>query len=282
MRWLHFILSHSIFIAICAAALCFQTALLLQINLSGYLYCFIFFSTICSYNFYWLLSGYAFAGLPIVGTLKKYASNEIVCVVSGIAMLFCLWHLPQLLTIISTSFFLTLLYTIPLLPFKIFYKARKAGLLKTFLLAFTWAFVTVYIPYSQSPNKNTGTLIILFNNRFLFMLMLCIIFDARDTTVDKIRGLQSLTTLIKPTTIKYLMYFIFAVFMLNGIFFRMYYHEAVQIIALLLTGIATAIIYFFSLKKQGYFFYYFLVDGLMLFSAIATYMASICLFCFNK
>ena len=107
------------------------------------------------------------------------------------------------------------------------------------------------------------------------MLMLCIIFDARDTKVDKIRGLQSLTTLVAPATIRYIMGGVFIAYIINGIIFRVYYNEPMQIIALLVTGIVAAVIYFFSLKKQGYFFYYFLVDGLMLFSAIAAYVASI-------
>ena len=107
------------------------------------------------------------------------------------------------------------------------------------------------------------------------MLMLCIIFDARDTTVDKIRGLQSLTTLVKPNVIQYIMIAIFVAYLINGIAFRIYYNEPVQIIALLVTGMIAAVVYVFSLKKQGYFFYYFLVDGLMLFSATAAYVASI-------
>jgi 4-hydroxybenzoate polyprenyltransferase len=102
--------------------------------------------------------------------------------------------------------------------------------------------------------------------------MLCIIFDARDTNVDKIRGLQSLTTLLKPVTVQNIMLAIFITYIINGI---LYYDEPMQIIALLVTGAFTAIVYLLSLKKQGYFFYYFLVDGLMLFSAIAAYVASI-------
>lgn len=275
MRWLQFILSHSIFIAICAVALCFQTAVLLNINLTGYLYAFIFFSTISSYNFYWLLSGYTFSGQSIIPFLHRYYSNAIVLVAGSLGLLYTTLHITDLLPVIGLGLVLTLLYTIPLLPFKIFHVARKAGLLKTFLLAFTWAYVTVYIPYSQTPTGNFITLVMLFNNRFLFMLMLCIIFDARDTNVDKIRGLQSLTTIIKPSTVQYIMFGIFAAFIINGIVLRIYYDEIMQIIALLVTGVITAVVYFFSLKKQGYFFYYFLVDGLMLFSALATYVASI-------
>jgi 4-hydroxybenzoate polyprenyltransferase len=275
MRLLYFILSHSIFIAICAVALCFQTALLLRINLSVYFFAFIFFSTLSSYNFYWLLSGYAFAGQSLIQVLKQYYTNVIVLVLACGGLLFSLVRIPQLLPVIIIGLILTLLYAIPLLPFKIFHLARKAGLVKTFLLAFTWTFVTVYIPYYFAPTVQFSTLLMLFINRVLFMLMLCIIFDARDTNIDKIRGLQSLTTILKPTTVKYIMIAIFAAYIINGIVLRVYYNEPEQIFALLLTGLITAIVYFFSQKKQGYFFYYFLVDGLMLFSALATYVASI-------
>jgi hypothetical protein len=275
MKWLQFILSHSIFIAICAVALCFQTALLLHIDLTRYLYAFIFFSTICSYNFYWLLSAYFFSVKPIPVFLKQYHTNVIVFAVGSIGMIWSIQYIANLLAVISLGMLLTLMYAIPLFPFKVFRIARKAGLLKTFLLAFTWSFVTVYIPYKQTPAGNFITLVMLFNNRFLFMLMLCIIFDARDTKVDKIRGLQSLTTMIKPATVQYIMIAIFAAYIINGIILRAYYDDPVQIIALLVTGVITAVVYFFSLQKQGYFFYYFLVDGLMLFSALATYVASI-------
>lgn len=275
MRLLFFILSHSIFIAICAVALCFQTALLLHINLTGWLYSFVFFSTLCSYNFYWLLSGFAFSGQPVKLFFKKYQTNIIVFFIAAIGLLFSLPHISNLLPVIILGLFFTLLYTIPLLPFKALQFARKAGLLKTLLLAFTWAFVTVYIPYRQVPTASSLTLLLLFNNRFLFMLMLCIIFDARDTKVDKIRGLQSLTTLVAPLTIRYIMGAVFIAYIINGVVFRIFYNEPMQIIALFVTGIVAAVVYFFSLIKQGYFFYYFLVDGLMLFSAMAAYVASI-------
>lgn len=275
MKWLHFILSNSIFIAVCAVALCFQTAILLHISLPGYLYIFIFFSTLCSYNFYWLLSAFSFSGQPLWHVIKRYSSNAVFFALGFLGVLFSLPHIQKLIPVICIGVLLTILYTAPLLPFKIFRIARRAGLFKTFLLALTWAFVTVFIPYQQAPSGNLITLFILFSNRFFFMLMLCIIFDARDTQIDEIRGLQSLTTIISPHNVNYIMYAIFVAYIINGIVLRIYYNEPMQIVALLLTGIVTAIVYFLSLKKQDYFFYYFLVDGLMLFSSLATYVASI-------
>ena len=275
MKLLYFILSHAIFIAVCAVALCFQTSLLLHITLPVELYAFIFFSTICSYNFYWLLSGYAFTKQPVVPYLKLRYSNMLVFFVSAGGMVFFACRIPHLLPVIGISLLLTLLYAVPLMPWRVFHFTRRAGLLKTFLLAFTWAFVTVYIPYRQAISGNILTLVMLFNNRFLFMLMLCIIFDARDTNVDKIRGLQSLTTLVRPAIIRYIMLGIFTVYIINGILLRVYFHEPMQIPALIITGLVTAFVYVLSLKKQGYFFYYFGVDGLMLFSSLASYVASI-------
>jgi len=43
MRWLQFILSHSIFISICAAALCYQTFELLHIPFNYFIYGLVFY-----------------------------------------------------------------------------------------------------------------------------------------------------------------------------------------------------------------------------------------------
>jgi hypothetical protein len=275
MTWLRFIVSHSIFIAVCAAALCFQTALLLQVTLSAWLYSFVFFSTICSYNFYWLLSSYSFVPQKIIFHLRKYYSNSIVLLLSAAGMGISFFQVSALAPVIAVAALLTFLYAVPLLPFKWLQAARKAGLLKTILLAFTWAFITVYIPYVYAGEKESTSLYLLFTIRFLFMLMLCIIFDARDTGIDKIRGLQSLTTLLAPATVKFIMFFLFVMYLVTGVVFRFYFNAPAQIAALLVTGAAVAVAYFYSLKKQGYFFYYFFIDGLMLFSALLTFVASI-------
>ncbi|MFN8252610.1 MAG: hypothetical protein U0V75_12090 [Ferruginibacter sp.] len=275
MKWFRFIVSHSLFIAACAAAQCFQTAILLKADLSYWFYLFVFFSTICSYNFYWLLSSYSFSRGDFMKHLRRYYTNGLVLFFAAAGLLFSLQHLQGLLPVITVSAALTLIYAVPLLPFKSLQFARRAGLLKTALLAFTWAFTVVYIPYSHIHAADTKALLLLFLIRFLFMLMLCIIFDARDTHIDKIRGLESLTTMFRPFTVRLIMVVLFAAYITTGIIYRLHYNETGQIAALLLTGLAVAVTYFLSLKKQGYFFYYFWVDGLMLFSAAITFMVSI-------
>lgn len=275
MRLLYFIVSHSLFIAICAAALCFQTVLLLHVELSVWLYLFVFCATICSYNFYWLLSGWAFSATPLYKYLGAHVSNLVVFFLAAMGVLVSIFFVSAILPAILVAAGLTLLYAVPLLPVKKLQFTRKAGLLKTILLAFTWAFITVLLPYSYAPVHNTQVLLLLFCIRFVFMLLLCIMFDARDTEVDKIKGLQSLTTLVSAQTVRVIILLLFAVYLLLGLIFRYYFNDTPQIIAFLITAVAVAVTYRLSLKKQGYLFYYFIVDGLMLFAAAATFIAAV-------
>lgn len=276
MKWLQFILSHSIFISLCASALCYQTFLLLQIPYNNYTYGLVFFATLCSYNLYWLISKYYFnRDISISQFLIKNFSNSLLCMAAAAGLLYCMIYLPGISPYIGIAVFLTLLYSIPLWPVKSFEFTRRAGFLKTVLLAFTWTYVTVIIPVQQSLFIDNVPVALLFTARFLFMLMLCIIFDSRDIQVDKIHSLRSLATDVSRNTLKIIMAIVFSLYLVCGFFLRYYFGNNPQIIAFLITGIITLLVYRMSLKKQGYFFYYFLVDGLMLFSAIATFVATI-------
>ena len=276
MKWLHFILSHSIFIAVCAVALAFQTAQLLKLDVNLFVYGFIFFATLCSYNFYWILSKLSFAQKKdIPGLLKKETSGYLLLLISAIGLLYCFLQSAIPLHFVVTAVLLTILYAVPLLPISFLQFTRKAGVLKTILLAFTWAYVTVIIPLQKDYWVLDNADLFIITRRFLFMLMLCIIFDNRDKEIDKIRGLHSLATDLKPVIFRFLIYLIFALLFISNFFFRYYGITLSQSIALQVSTIALLVVYFYSNKKQGYLFYYFFVDGMMLFSALATYIAGI-------
>src|SRR6186997_2101526 len=93
MKWLQFILSHSIFVAICAVALSFQTTQLLQLHINPFIYGFIFFATLCSYNFYWILSKLSFAQKAAVPALiKKEKTGFILLVISAAGLMYCFYR----------------------------------------------------------------------------------------------------------------------------------------------------------------------------------------------
>jgi 4-hydroxybenzoate polyprenyltransferase len=164
---------------------------------------------------------------------------------------------------------------LPLLPFSFLQFTRRAGVLKTIILAITWAYVTAFLPLQKTYLQLDHADLFIITRRFLFMLMLCIIFDSRDIAVDKLRGLKSLATELRPAALRFLVYIIFTVLFATNFLFMYYGITFYQSLALQVSTLALLAVYFLSTKKQGYLFYYFVVDGMMLFSALATYIASI-------
>jgi 4-hydroxybenzoate polyprenyltransferase len=279
MRALHFILSHSIFIACCAVGLCFQTNVLLHIAHNEKLYGFIFFSTLCSYNFYWLLSKFYFSSRKFnLLFIKKQFTFFLIFLVAAIGTSYFVLQLQSLLPYILIGIFFTLLYSLPLWPFLFTKKLQHAGFFKTILLSLTWTYVTTFLPMLNVSNSNstpTLSLILLFGTRFFFMLLLCIIFDTRDISIDKINGLHSLATDVSKKKLRIVIVFVYLLHIFIALLFCFYYTNIPQAIAFIFIGIIFWMMYAQSLKNKSYVFYYFAVDGLMLLSAAASFIASL-------
>lgn len=212
-------------------------------------------------------------------TLFVFFRREIVplsiILISAAGMLVCLSHLHLIMYNIVITFFLMLVYSIPLWPLKKIHFVRRIGFVKTILLSLTWAHVTTMIPLQKTISHLMPAEVIIYFCRFVFVLMLCIIFDKRDMAMDKIRGMHSLATDLSGRALHLIMIMLFWLFSFMSAALLKYGIELKQSIGLLITAVLTFIVYLFSRKKQGYFFYYFLVDGLMLFSALITYLLSI-------
>ena len=196
-------------------------------------------------------------------------------IIAGLGMSVTLYFLPIIIAYVAVAVLLTLLYSLPLWPVKFAMQLRKAGFLKTTLLAFTWAYVTVIIPSVPFLFSQRSAVITLFIARFCFMGLLCIIFDMRDMKLDKIHALHSLATDVSKNVLKAIMLLAFVLYFSAGLMVRYHFHDNTQLAAFLITGLVVWMVYHASLKKQGYIFYYFIVDGLMLFSASLTFIASL-------
>lgn len=274
MRWLQFIFSHSLFISFCAAAMCVQTYILTGLTIDYKVCWFVFFSTLASYNFYWLVSKYAFRRNSLTAAfLTAELSYLLLFIVAGFGSLLYALQLPHLWGWISIGALLTLLYSLPLWPFHFVQKTPKPGFLKTVLLAFTWAYVITVLPLGLSSGVDWVEFSLLFTTRFFFMLMLCSIFDMRDAAIDQLHALKTLATSVSPKALQRIMAVTFSLYILAGIAMRWYFSNSAQMAAFTITAAILWWVYRLSLRKQGYLFYYFGVDGLMLFSSIATIVA---------
>ncbi|MEI7471967.1 MAG: hypothetical protein WCJ85_06895 [Chitinophagaceae bacterium] len=276
MNWFRFILSHSIFIAFCAVGLTLQTYQLLQVKQDWYVYGFIFFATLLSYNIYWLLSAYFYQTDNKQSILLKKEAVKLFLVCIAIpAILYCFKSVQFNMGAIIIVVLLSSLYFLPIISFRVFKFSFSMGIYKTIILALVWTLVTALLPLQKALYELNMAEVLLLGNRFMFMLLLCIIFDTRDIAIDQVRGQESLATYFTAKSLFYVVWSLVICLILlnnyyafNGINFK-------QSAALQISLLGTVMGYKYSTTARGYIFYYFFIDGLMLFSALATFIASI-------
>lgn len=252
-----------------------QTLQLLHLPINYDLCCLVFFSTLCSYNFHFLLGALYLHKQFTVIFLWQQKIRLIFFFIGAVGVFFFILPSQINIWLVLIASIFTGLYSLPLLPVNLPSFIKNAGFVKTLLLAFTWTFVTGYLPMHQAGIGIIATLgLLLLFQRFVFMLILCLIFDCRDAASDKIIGLHSLATDFKPVFVNRIFYALFTLLCIVSLL--LYYNglSLQETMALLLITIICFIVYLHSLQKRGYVFYYFWVDGLMILSALFTCLAS--------
>jgi 4-hydroxybenzoate polyprenyltransferase len=236
----------------------------------------VFFATLAAYNTYWMLCKLSNDNKEKrVLTFNAYSGYFILFVASVIAVLDYLWQMPSFFPMVTIASILTFLYLLPVISSVKYRLNKNIGFIKTLLLAFTWSFFTVLIPAYGEINAHLSHVVSLFLMRFFFMLMLCIIFDSRDVSIDKLRNLPSIATDFSKKTLTIIMMFVLGGYVLSSFWLHQFFQNTTYLFLLLSIGALTYIIYLLALKTRGYYFYYFLVDGLMILSSLSLYMATI-------
>lgn len=147
---------------------------------------FVFFSTIVSYNFIRLSKvleiqpeAFHFIKLNIKGILWLTATSLFLTIYFAFSL-----KLKTLLALVP-FFLFTLFYVVPI-PINKNKETvlRSVALLKLFLIAISWAGVTVLVPlinYNVSIQYNE---VIIFIQRFFFIVVITLPFDIRDLSFD--------------------------------------------------------------------------------------------------
>jgi 4-hydroxybenzoate polyprenyltransferase len=275
MRALNFIFSRSIFVSFCAAFLSVQTFILTKVQLQMSIVILVFFLTLFFYNLYAIIIKWQVdigSKNPIV--LPKYAANFFLVLVSIIYVSDSFFKSPQLIRIILIPGFTSVIYLGLMINKGKFFIINKLGFLKTILLSFTWAYTTVILPSLATQNEVSQLSTQVFSMRFVFMLILGIIFDFRDVQKDRKNNWSSVATMFNKNQLIGVMLMLL---LLNSVlcYWNLKIVGEIQQFILLMSTVLAFLFFIISLNKRNYYFYYFLVDGLMLFSAIASIIATL-------
>lgn len=269
-RFLDFFLFSSLFIAGCAVLMVRQVNTIFHLQYpSGYFLWFVFFSTICSYNFHWYLTPHTVSENTRILWTQRRKNIHLLFIIAGfIGSLLFFFQISQYWFWIGISVVLTFLYSAPKIPMGFASLLRKIAVGKTIFLALVWTYVTGILPILLSGERWQPQHFLFSAGRFFFIYAICIIFDFRDREQDRRDGIKSMITYFNEKGISILFHGCMFVFLVTTVLLYFYGFSAIQISALLIPGLIVTILFPYLKKNFSDYLYYFFLDGMMAFSAL--------------
>ena len=258
----------SLFIACCAVLMVYQTAVLFSLPLPFALYAFVFFGSVCSYNFHWYLTppDVPDASYKLRWNISNRNLHLLLFILgllgAGITSILLIKHWIWL----GLTAFLTFLYSAPKIDHPLFVWLRKIAIGKTIFLAAAWAHITALLPLFIAQNSATWPQVLFVANRFFFIYAICIVFDRRDVEKDREAGIKSLITYLNEKGIDRL-FGLSILLTFATAFLLLKWLSLTEVVVLLLPAFIMALLYQKSKQTSSDYLYYFLLDGLMALSS---------------
>ena len=265
-----FFIYSNLFIAVCTLLMINQTYdLLIHTRVDKNLLGFTFFATICSYSFHWYLTSQSLIDSPRIEWLKRHRIFHLVLFFIGLAgsCIFFFFLFPHWYWL-AASAVITFLYSAPKIPHPWFRALRKIAIGKTIFLSLVWTYVTAILPVIISGKDPDMPIILFIISRFFFIYAICIMFDFRDRADDKATGIRSMVTAFSEKGVDRLFFLSLLIFATCTILLSRYGFSAASIVLLLIPGLIAAAIYSYAKRNFSDYLYYFILDGLMMFSAL--------------
>ncbi|HYF33592.1 MAG TPA: UbiA family prenyltransferase [Chitinophagaceae bacterium] len=262
----------SLFIAICAVIMTFQTNQLLSLDYDHRHYAaFVFFSTICSYNFHWYLTPASCTERTRAHwTRQNKLLHLLLFIAGGIGAAWYFFSFQQVWFWLMVPVILTFLYSAPKLPYGPFRWLKKVAIGKTIFLSMVWLYVTTLAPMLISEQPLQTSFVLFACSRFFLIYAICILFDYRDREEDKKDGIRSMITYFSEQGITILFYGSLAAFAAATAALYLYGVSWYVVLALLLPGLIVMALFNTAKRNFSDYLYYFVLDGLMMFSALFT------------
>jgi 4-hydroxybenzoate polyprenyltransferase len=273
-RVFDFFVFSSLFIACCAVLMVYQTVLLFNVPLSFDVVGFVFFGTVCSYNFHWYLTPPNVGGPTekVIWNIKNKHIHLGLFFIGLIGAAVFSFLLLKHWFWLGITAFVTFLYSAPKIPHPLFWHLRKIAVGKTIFLAFSWAHVTALLPLVLNHTNLSEAEIWFVVNRFFFIYAICILFDYRDRESDKKDKIRSLITFLSERGIDIIFWGSMLIFFIS-LWLLAQYISIFMVVALGIPGLLLCFLYYPSKNNSSDYLYYFVLDGLMMLSAPIVVLA---------
>ena len=266
----NFFVFSSLYIALCAVLMIWQVShIFLGDAITVPFYAFVFFSTICSYNFHWYLTVHSATGSERLQWAVRNKSVHLILYLIGLAgSAYYLFLLRQHWYWILLGAFVTFLYSAPKIPHPLFSQLKRIAIGKTIFLAFVWTYVTSMLPLLISGERWLASCTWFVCSRFFLIYAICILFDYRDREDDKSDGIRSMITYFNEKGINVLFGISITAFVA---FTLLLFYNGTPVwatVLLLVPGIIVTLLYPYAKRHFSDYLYYFVLDGLMMLSSL--------------
>jgi 4-hydroxybenzoate polyprenyltransferase len=272
-----FVLFSSIFIGVCAVAFCIETNLLLNLPLNSFsFYCFVFGATLAQYNLHYLVKTTAVKNSERLAWSLKNKNLHKILLAAGICLIlfsFFSFRLHHFI-IMSVLGAIAFLYTFPVIPLGKKKRIKDYGFIKIITLAILWTLVTVWFPVVNFPVEK-NIFIFVFLKRFLFMFVLCLLFDMRDIEIDRQENINTIAVFLDKQKSYFLVYIALIIFIILSLIQYFYFGDMGVLIAMLLSAVATFFTVALTKRSNSDFVYLAGIDGMMLLQALLVYLISL-------
>jgi 4-hydroxybenzoate polyprenyltransferase len=201
--------------------------------------------------------------------LKKYRVFHLLLFFIGIigSVIFFFFLLTHWFSLLVGAI-ITFLYSAPKIPHPYFKALRKIAIGKTIFLALVWMYVTTILPVLIEEIGWTVQITLFAISRFFFIYAICIMFDFRDRADDQAAGIRSMVTWFSEKGVNTLFFASLLIYTVCTLLLFQFGFSLLKVGLLVLPAFITAAIYEYAKKNFSDYLYYFVLDGLMMFSAL--------------
>jgi hypothetical protein len=269
--FLNYFFYHQFFISICAVAMSYQTVLILHLPLTEFsFYSFVFFATMLSYTaHFWLASKKSNGSMQLQWYCQHQSFTITLLLISFIGLIISFFYIRYIWPFILAATLLNLFYTGPLLFKKPLQLPKLFTYVKSYVIGFVWAYVSVILPIALVGETFTISILVLFFNRFLLVSLLVLIFDYRDKLPDYEFGIHTPANAMNEKEFGGFFLVNAIVYSISVVLLALFVKEPVLFLQFLLAPLMI-LLQQQSKKQPSDFFYLFRVDGVMILSLLLS------------
>ena len=270
-----FFLFTSLFVSCCAVVMVYQTyTLIINKPLNFNFAAFVFFSTVCSYNFHWDLTPTSVSPSHRLQWDKKHRRYHLFFSIIGLigATVFFFYFKEKWFYIVPSAL-LTFLYSAPKIPHPYFQLLKRVAIGKTIFLSVIWAYVTSALPILIEGSSSEKAFLFCIG-QFFFIYAICILFDFRDKEDDKADGIRSMITYFNEKGVNVLFFISITVFVLLTLLLQQTGIAWPNILLLIFPSLLLIGLFSYSKRNFSDYLYYFVLDGLMMLSGLILWIVN--------